>query len=405
MKMNFVGKMSTFGGPKDNGVAADEGLALVNSASDFEKLKDYFLKEQPAGTSGSARRLDADTNYIACRWVYAQTPKSYLLDTLVKVINPDNGKSALAKAVDWGPNQHTGRVADLSPGLAKTLGLKTDDECQVEITLPQVATSPAALSGTSADGHSPTVLTDNQVAQRFGAFNWKPNGATAITIGGDWVEQNIVTVYIPQLTGVATYGASFSGRVRWHRDGVEQLQRVWQQIEAEKLLSEVIFWDGSFVPRRKAGGNTLSHHSWGIAFDINADWNGFGDKPAALGAKGSVRRLVPIFEAHGFAWGGRWNKPDGMHFELAETRDYAPLQWKPDAQLKIEGVAEPLDIILRDGISYASLNALALATGDATVDIDRNVPAAAYLRAVGYVVTWDADKKLIAAVKAAAPNV
>ena len=402
MEMNFVGKMSTFGGPDDDGMADDEGLALVNSAGDFEKLKNYFLKEQPAGPSGWAKRLNPNTNYIACRWVYAQTPKSYLVNTLVRVTNPNNGKSELAKPVDWGPNQNTGRVADLSPGLAKSLGLKTDDECRVEITLPQVASSPNEVS---ADGHSPTVLTDSQVAQRFGAFNWQPNGATAITIGGDWVDQNIVTVYIPQLNGVATYGSSFSGRVRWHRDGVEQLQRAWQQIEDENLLSEVIFWDGSFVPRRKTGGNTLSHHSWGIAFDINADWNGFGDKPAALNAKGSVRRLVSIFEAHGFAWGGRWNTPDGMHFELAETRDYAPLQWKPDAHLQIEGVDELLNVILRDGISYASLNALALATGDATVDIDRNVPAAAYLRASGYVVMWDADNKLIVAVKAAAPNV
>ena len=315
------------------------------------------------------------------------------------VTNPKNGKSELAKPVDWGPNQNTGRVADLSPHLARVLELDTDDECQVEITLPQIATSSTASSGASTDGHIPTVLTDSQVAQRFGAFDWKANGATAITIGGDWVEQNIVTVYIPQLDGVATYGANFSGRVRWHRDGVEQLQRAWQQIEDENLLSEVIFWDGSFVPRRKAGGNTLSHHSWGIALDINADWNSFGDKPAALDAKGSVRRLVSVFEAHGFAWGGRWKKPDGMHFELAETRDYAPLQWKPDAQLKIEGVAEPLDVMLRDGISYASLNALALATGDATVDIDRNVPAAAYLRAMGYVVNWDAAAKLIVAKK------
>ena len=54
MKMNFVGKMSTFGGPKDTGVAPGEGLALVNSAGDFEKLQDYFLEGQPAGTTGAA---------------------------------------------------------------------------------------------------------------------------------------------------------------------------------------------------------------------------------------------------------------------------------------------------------------------------------------------------------------
>ncbi len=413
MKMTFVGKMSTFGGPDDTGVTPGEGLALVNSAGDFEHLRDYFLEERPPGTSGWARRLNPETNYIACRWVYSQTPKSYLLGTLVQVTNPGNGKTALAKPVDWGPNQNTGRVADLSPGLARSLGLDTNDECQVEITLPQTASSGAvradgdgSSSGTGAgaeaeSGQPPTVLTDGQVAQRFGSFDWKSNGSTAVTILGDWVERNIVTVYIPQLDGVPTYGGRFSGRVRWHKDGVEQLQHAWRQIEAENLLSEVLFWDGTFVPRRKAGGNTLSHHSWGIALDINADWNPFGDAPAFSGAKGSVRRLVPIFEAHGFAWGGRWHKPDGMHFELAQIRSYAPAEWQPDAHLQIEGFPERLNVMLRDGISYASLNALAQATSDVGVELDRNVPAAAYLRARGYIVTWDEASKLITAKKRA----
>ncbi len=411
MKMTFVGKMSTFGGPGDSGMASNEGLALVNSQSDFELLRDYFLAEQPPGTSGWGRRLNPETNYIACRWVYSQTPRSYLLGTLVQVTNPSNGKTELAKPIDWGPNQNTGRVADLSPGLARTLGLSTNDQCQVEITLPQTASSGTSSTGAGGEGmgaqpevdagQPPTVLTDSQVAQRFGSFDWKSNGGTAITILGDWVERNIVTVYVPQLDGVPTYGAQFSGRVRWHKDGVEQLQHAWRQIEAAGLLSDVLFWDGSFVPRRKAGGNTLSHHSWGIALDINADWNPFGDAPASSGARGSVRRLVPIFEAHGFAWGGRWRKPDGMHFELAQARSYAPTPWQPDAHLQIEGFAEPLNVILQDGISYASLDALAQATGDQGVELDRNVPAAAYLRARGYVVTWDDASQLILAKKLA----
>jgi len=407
MKMTFVGKMSTFGGPDDTGVAPGEGLALVNSQADFELLREYFLAEQPPGTSGWARRLNPEANYIACRWVYSQTPRSYLLGTLVQVTNPANGETALAKPIDWGPNQNTGRVADLSPGLARSLGLDTNDECQVEITLPQTASSePGSGVGTAGEGggdsgQPPTVLTDGQVAQRFGSFDWKPNGETAITILGDWVERNIVTVYIPQLDGVPTYGGRFSGRVRWHKDGVEPLQHAWRQIEAENLLADVLFWDGSFVPRRKAGGNTLSHHSWGIALDINADWNPFGNAPAPSGAKGSVRRLVPIFEAHGFAWGGRWRKPDGMHFELAQSRSYAPVEWQPDAHLQIEGFPELLNVILRDGTSYASLNVLAQATGDVGVEMDRNVPAAAYLRARGYIVTWDEASKLITARKPA----
>jgi hypothetical protein len=32
---------------------------------------------------------------------------------------------------DWGPNENTGRIADLSPGLMTDLGIETDDEVTV----------------------------------------------------------------------------------------------------------------------------------------------------------------------------------------------------------------------------------------------------------------------------------
>lgn len=53
----------------------------------------------------------------------------------------------------------------------------------------------------------------------------------------------------------------------------------------------------------------LSHHSWGIAIDINVSTNAYGREP------NQHPRVVEIFESHGFTWGGRWLRPDGMHFE------------------------------------------------------------------------------------------
>jgi len=127
--------MSTFGGPDDSGVSASEGLALVEP-SQLQQVKDYFLPTQPPGTTGLARRLNPKTFYLACRWDYEKTSKSFLLESLVTVTNPQNGKTAQAKPVDWGPNKNTGRIADLSPGLAKFLGLQTDQEVEVVIPLP-----------------------------------------------------------------------------------------------------------------------------------------------------------------------------------------------------------------------------------------------------------------------------
>ena len=126
--------MSTFGGPKDKGVGPDEDLALVSNKTQFNKLRAYFLATQPPDTTGYARRLDPDTFYIACRWKYSETPAAHLRSHVVTV--KANGKTAQAQPIDYGPNFSTGRVADLSPGLANYLGLDTDDNCTVEIPLP-----------------------------------------------------------------------------------------------------------------------------------------------------------------------------------------------------------------------------------------------------------------------------
>jgi hypothetical protein len=48
-----------------------------------------------------------------------------------------NGRQALAFPADWGPNEKTGRVADLSPGLCEVLDIETDDEVEVIYPWPE----------------------------------------------------------------------------------------------------------------------------------------------------------------------------------------------------------------------------------------------------------------------------
>jgi hypothetical protein len=128
------GKMSTFGGPHDLGMNPTEDLALLDKR-DLEdpKLSYLFLPASPPGTSGLGRRLNPDQNYLACRWNYAETPKDFLRNNLARVENPQNGRAADGRPVDWGPDAATGRVADLSPGLADALGLNTDDLVRITI--------------------------------------------------------------------------------------------------------------------------------------------------------------------------------------------------------------------------------------------------------------------------------
>jgi hypothetical protein len=159
--------MSTFGGPDDHGMGADEGLALFGQSDlNNPKYSYLFLPAPPPGTSGLGRRLNPAKYYLACRWDYSQTPKDFLRDTFAVVANPENGRSLSARPVDWGPNPDTNRVADLSPGVAAALGLNTDDF--VTVTIFRKASPKAAL----VHGHSSS---NPHPKPRIKAFIESPN--------------------------------------------------------------------------------------------------------------------------------------------------------------------------------------------------------------------------------------
>lgn len=140
------GKMSVFGGPDDHFIHADANLALFfNNPADAVANPDIFLPQQPENTTGLGRRLNPQSNYLACRWDYSLTPKEFLRRIKVKVTNPANGRSADVRPVDFGPGESTGRVADLSPGLAQALGLHTDNVCRVDIPPPQIGVAAVNL--------------------------------------------------------------------------------------------------------------------------------------------------------------------------------------------------------------------------------------------------------------------
>lgn len=155
------GKASWFGGPDDHGVKIDEGLALVDR-TDFGKglFKGLFLPTQPDGTTGLARALATDTaHFIACRWNYEQTPKAFLQRSRV-VVAANNGRTfADVRPMDWGPNEDTHRVADLSRKLMADLGITTDDEVEVTIPLPgELVTAPPSPTSPAVPGPIPTPI-------------------------------------------------------------------------------------------------------------------------------------------------------------------------------------------------------------------------------------------------------
>lgn len=212
-----------------------------------------------------------------------------------------------------------------------------------------------------------------------------------------WEASHIATVHIPQLKGVQTYGGKFSGNVRFFKPAIPQMAAAFAEVERLGLANKILHWDGSFVPRLMRGSSSSpSNHSWGTAFDINAQWNGFKQKPAAAGAKGDLHAVAQVFKKFGFTWGGDWkNSPDGMHFEVNRILSPAEIESLTREQSVYGKPAkqEPSLVLVTKGkgkeLVYSRVKSAKLESGTFTADKsevlaiiaggDARVPVADYL--------------------------
>lgn len=96
-----------------------------------------------------------------------------------------------------------------------------------------------------------------------------------------------------------------------NKDLIAPLEHAFRNVMVRGLACHIMTWDGCFNIRAIRGGISWSLHSWAIALDINAAWNGLGQTPQM------PAELVKCFTDAGFEWGGTWTRKDGMHFQLA----------------------------------------------------------------------------------------
>lgn len=147
------------------------------------------------------------------------------------------------------------------------------------------------------------VLPPVRIKLLFGEFAARPalDQPGFITIDPAWLRRNIDARPVPLLGSVTCHAALFP-----------QIRGVVRELIDRGLEHTVKSFSGCFSPRHinRIPSAGLSHHSWGIALDLNVQQgNLFGQTPH------QDPRLVGVFERWGFVWGGTFIVPDGMHFE------------------------------------------------------------------------------------------
>ncbi len=125
---------------------------------------------------------------------------------------------------------------------------------------------------------------------------------------------------------------------------------------------------GCFYPRlNRVTGNLgfLSRHSWGMALDMNTTQNPQGRAPRLDCG------VVRIFRRWGFAWGGNFVNPDGMHFEfVGERRDQIdyPSKYCPNLTSGAVTSADRAERASDSGEALTAPGATPLFAGDGFVD-------------------------------------
>ncbi len=164
-----------------------------------------------------------------------------------------------------------------------------------------------------------------QTKATLGEFAYRVNADGSVSQDDAWVN-----TYLP--AGRELLNGSIPIRARCHNVVKPAIQAALAEIAAAGLGGTINVNDANtaggchlarfnrLTPDSSLG--FLSRHSWGMAIDTNTLGSCQGCAPPDFATLPGGCRAVQIFRKHGFAWGGNFLTPDGMHFEwVGERRD------------------------------------------------------------------------------------
>lgn len=161
-----------------------------------------------------------------------------------------------------------------------------------------------------------------QSAQAMNAFYGDPDVNHDGRADATWMKANLVRIKPPYRMSWSWGGevATLTVHKRCAESLLRALDGVARRLGSQEAIerARMHLCGGAYNFRLQRGGSSLSIHSWGAAIDIDPERNRLGRSYApTLGMMPMA--VVEIFVAEGWEWGGRWSRPDAMHFQAALT--------------------------------------------------------------------------------------
>jgi hypothetical protein len=162
----------------------------------------------------------------------------------------------------------------------------------------------------------------------LGEFGYSVNASGAVTQEAAWQSANLPS-------GRVLLNSTIAISARCHKVIEPALKAAFAEIAAAGAAGVFDLGDantagGCHNPRFStlSPNSTigfLSRHSWAMAIDTNTRGSCQGCAPPDIATLPGGCTAVRILRKHGFAWGGNFLTPDGMHFEyVGERRDQLP---------------------------------------------------------------------------------
>ena len=155
-------------------------------------------------------------------------------------------------------------------------------------------------------------LVQSKIKEVFGDFT--PYLSSEGVPSANWEKKILTVITLPSSLPLAWNHKQIATTIRCHKLIAPNLYKALADAYSmPEVWATINDFGGCYMFRLKRSSTSkLSSHCWAIAIDLDVGDNPFSKTPQVH------PKLVEIFKAHGFIWGGLFSGKsiDGMHFEF-----------------------------------------------------------------------------------------